>query len=93
MAYYVYIMTYRRHGTLYIGVTNDIARRAWEHREGLLKGFTKTYGMKMLVHVEEFDDIAEAVHRKKRLKHWTAWKVALIEKSNPEWEDLYSVLG
>jgi putative endonuclease len=86
-------MTNRRHGTLYIGVTNDIARRAWEHREGLLPGFTKTYGLKFLVHVEEYDDIGIAIHREKRLKHWKrAWKIALIEETNPEWDDLYAIL-
>ncbi len=91
--FYVYIMTNRMHGTLYVGVTNDIARRAWEHREGVVEGFTKKYGLKMLVHVEEFQSIDDAIHREKRLKHWNrAWKVALIEKTNPNWEDLYQTM-
>ncbi len=94
MTYYVYIMTNRRHGTLYIGVTNDVARHAWEHREGAVPGFTKTYGLKVLVYIEEFSDITEAIHREKRLKHWKReWKVALIEKSNPEWDDLYPTIS
>jgi putative endonuclease len=91
--FFVYIMTNRPYGTLYIGVTNDIARRAWEHREGLVEGFTKRYGLKLLVHVEEFQSISNAIHREKRLKHWNrAWKVALIEERNPGWEDLYPTL-
>ncbi|MEX0853764.1 MAG: GIY-YIG nuclease family protein [Bauldia sp.] len=93
MAYYVYIMTKRRYGTLYIGVTNDIARRAWEHREGLVPGFTKAYGLKLLVLVEEYQWVQDAIHREKRLKHWKrAWKIALIEKANPNWDDLYPTL-
>ena len=92
--FYVYVMTNRDHGTLYVGVTNDIARRAWEHREGVVAGFTKTYGLKYLVHVEQFETAIEAIHREKRLKHWNrAWKVALIEESNPNWEDLYPQLA
>jgi putative endonuclease len=88
--FFVYIMTNRMYGTLYVGVTNDIVRRALEHREGLVEGFTKKYGLKLLVYYEEFDSISDAIHREKRLKHWNrAWKIALIEKMNPEWEDLY----
>jgi len=94
MAYYVYIMTNRRFGTLYVGVTNDVARRAWEHREGVVPGFTKKYRLHMLVLVEEYQQIDDAIHREKRLKHWKReWKVALIEKTNPEWEDLYPTLA
>ncbi len=94
MAFYVYIMTNRPYGTLYVGVTNDIARRGWEHQEGSVDGFTKTYGLKRLVHYEEFQSIADAIHREKRLKHWNrAWKVALIEERNPDWEDFYPTLA
>ena len=64
--FYVYIMTNRTYGTLYVGVTNDIARRAWEHREGLAEGFTKRYGLKLLVHVEQFQSNSDAIHREKR---------------------------
>jgi putative endonuclease len=92
--YYVYIMTNRVYGTLYIGVTNDIARRAWEHREGLVAGFTRKYGLKLLIYFEEFDSISEAIRREKRLKQWNrAWKIALIEKQNPNWEDLFPLLA
>jgi putative endonuclease len=89
MTYYVYVMANRRHGAIYVGVTNDVVRLGWEHREGLVPGFTKTYGLKLLVYFEAFADINEAIHREKRLKHWKReWKVALIEKTNPEWDDL-----
>ena len=89
-SYYVYIMASKRNGTLYIGVTNDVFRRAREHREGLVPGFTKKYGVKTLVYFEIFDDIGLAIHRETRLKKWKrAWKIALIEKDNPDWLDLY----
>lgn len=92
--YCVYIMTNRIYGTLYIGVTNDIARRAWEHREGLIDGFTKQHALKMLVYTEEFDSITEAIRREKRLKLWKrSWKIALIEEQNPNWEDRYPLLS
>ena len=91
--YSVYIMANRPHGVLYVGVTNDIARRAWEHREGIYKGFTQKYKLKQLVYHEEFDDIGEAIAREKQLKLWSrAWKIELIEKENPNWDDLYSSL-
>ena len=87
---WVYIMTNRPNGTLYIGVTNDIARRAYEHREGLIEGFTKRYGLKRLVYMEAHADIRDAIQREKSLKHWPrAWKVRLILDSNPDWRDLY----
>ena len=90
---WVYIMTNRPNGILYVGVTNDIARRAWEHREGRLEGFTKRYGLKRLVYVEEHLSIKTALQREKNLKHWRrAWKVALILKTNPCWRDLYDRL-
>jgi putative endonuclease len=87
--FYVYIMTNRIYGTLYVGVTNDLARRVWEHREGVVDGFTKKHGLKLLVYYESFDRIVDAIHREKRLKHWQrAWKIALIEGRNPNWDDL-----
>ena len=90
---YVYIMTNRPNGTLYVGVTNDIARRAYEHRHGLLEGFTKRYGLKRLVYAEPHDSIVEAIQREKAMKHWPrAWKVRLILESNPVWDDLYDTL-
>ena len=91
--FWIYIMASRRNGTLYIGVTNDIARRAWEHREGLVAGFTRKYRVKMLVHYELFEDISAAIHRETRLKKWKRrWKLELIEKTNPEWHDLYEAI-
>jgi putative endonuclease len=92
--YYVYILASQRNGTLYIGVTNDIVRRAFEHREGLVPGFTKKYRIKMLVYSETFEDIGFAIEREKRLKKWNrAWKLELIEKLNPDWHDLYETLN
>jgi len=90
---WVYVMTNRPNGTLYVGVTSDLARRIWEHREGVVDGFTKRYGLKRLVYIERYDDIATALQREKNLKHWSrAWKVALILKANPNWDDLYQHL-
>lgn len=90
---WVYIMTNRPNGTLYVGVTSNIARRAWEHREGLIEGFTKKYGLKRLVYTERFDDIATAIQREKTIKHWPrAWRVNLILERNPDWNDLYDAL-
>jgi putative endonuclease len=87
---YVYIMTNRPNGTLYVGVTNDIGRRAYEHREGLIEGFTKRYGLKRLVWYEHHETITGAIQREKNMKHWPrAWKVRLILAANPTWEDLY----
>ncbi len=90
---YVYIMTNQRNGTLYIGVTSDLARRVHEHREGLVEGFTKLYGLTRLVHVEIYDDITVALQREKTMKHWSRrWKIEAIEANNPEWRDLYDDL-
>ena len=91
---WVYIMTNRPNGTLYIGVTGDLARRVWEHREGIVEGFTKRYGLKRLVYAERYDDIRLAIQREKNLKHWPrAWKVRLILAENPNWDDLYTQLA
>ena len=88
--FYVYIMASRKNGTLYIGVTNDIVRRAFEHREGLVPGFTKKYEIKRLVYVEHYGTAAEAIQRETTMKHWSrAWKIALIERDNSNWDDLY----
>ena len=90
---YVYIMTNRAYGTLYIGVTNNMARRAWEHRDGIVEGFTKQHALKRLVYYEAFESITDAIRREKRLKRWNrAWKIALIEAQNPNWEDLFPLL-
>ncbi len=91
---WVYIVTNKANGILYVGVTSDIARRAWEHRGGLVEGFSKRYGLKMLVHVERFDEIGAAIQREKNIKHWPrSWKVRLIETHNDEWRDLYDTLA
>ena len=92
--YYVYIMASDRNGTIYIGVTNDLARRTYEHREGQISGFTKRYEVKRLVHYEVYDSIASAIQREKSLKRWPRkWKLELIEKDNPQWRDLYEELN
>ena len=90
---YVYIMASRRNGTLYIGVTSDLLARVYAHREGLIQGFTKRYGCKMLVWYAAFDDIQHARHRELQMKEWRrAWKLEIIEEMNPEWRDLYHEL-
>ena len=90
---WVYVMTNRRNGTLYAGVTSDLPRRAFEHRDGLVTGFTKRYRLKVLVYYERFDDIRDAIQREKTIKHWPrAWKVRLIHAMNPDWRDLYETL-
>ncbi len=90
MSYYVYILASRPHGMLYVGVTNDLIRRVYEHREGQVDGFTKTHGVKRLVYFEHFDQIKPAIQREKTIKHWSrAWKINLIERSNPQWIDLW----
>ena len=94
MPYYVYILASRKNGTLYIGVTNDIARRIHEHRQGIGSRFVKKYRVTRLVHIESHEEIAHAIQREKTLKEWPrAWKIRLIEGGNPEWEDLYNVLN
>jgi putative endonuclease len=92
--YFVYILASKRNGTLYIGVTNDLIRRVWEHREGVAVGFTKKYGVTTLVYYEAFEEISAAIQRETRLKKWKRlWKIALIEKDNPRWLDLYATVG
>ena len=87
---WVYFMTNRPNGTLYLGVTSDLARRVWEHREGLVEGFTKRYGLKRLVYAEQHPEITIAIQREHTMKHWPrTWKVRLILSVNPEWDDLY----
>jgi putative endonuclease len=92
-SYYVYILASKRNGTLYIGVTNDLVRRVLEHRDGVVPGFTKRYGVKTLVYYETFGDIHDAIHRESRLKKYKReWKINLIQKDNVEWSDLYEAL-
>ena len=90
---WIYIMTNRRNGTLYVGVTSDLQRRAWEHRTGIVPGFTKRYGLKRLVYAERHEDIRDAISREKIIKHWPrAEKVRLIHGENPDWNDLFETL-
>jgi putative endonuclease len=87
---YVYILASKRNGTLYIGVAKDLVRRVWEHREGVVAGFTKRYGVKTLVHFEHFDDPLAAIAHEKAMKKWPRrWKIELIERSNANWRDLW----
>ncbi len=89
-SYFTYILASQRQGTIYTGVTNDLVRRVFEHREGGVEGFTKKYNVKMLVWYEVHATIAAAIQREKNIKHWSRdWKIQLIEKMNPEWNDLY----
>jgi putative endonuclease len=89
----VYILASKRNGTLYVGVTSDLARRVWEHRSESAEGFTKDYGVHNLVFFEFHDSMAEAILREKRIKKWRrAWKLNLIEQANPQWRDLYAEL-
>lgn len=88
--YYVYILASKIGGTLYIGVTNDLVRRVYEHRENLAAGFTKKYEVHRLVYFEQHDNIEAAIQWEKRLKKWNRrWKIQLIEETNPNWSDLY----
>lgn len=88
--YYVYILASRRNGTLYTGVTNDLARRIYEHKNDLSEGFTKRYGVHLLVWFEAHENINAAIQRETRIKRWNrAWKLKLIERDNPKWDDLY----
>jgi putative endonuclease len=93
-AFHVYILASQRNGTLYVGVTSNLSRRVFEHREGVIKGFTHRYGVKSLVWYEEFPTALEAIAAEKRIKRWRrAWKLQLIEKINPQWVDLYLSLN
>ncbi len=90
---YVYIMASGRNGTLYIGVTSNLLKRTWEHREGIAEGFTRRYGCKLLVWFEVHDRIDDAIRREKQMKEWRrAWKLRQIEVSNPDWQDLFPTL-
>lgn len=88
--YYIYILASRRNGTLYIGVTNNLINRVWDHKNGLVDSFTKKYKINILVWFQATESIESAIQREKRLKEWKRkWKLKLIEEANPEWEDLY----
>jgi putative endonuclease len=92
--YFVYILASRRNGTLYVGVTGNLAGRVSDHKQDLREGFTKKYGVHMLVWFEEYGDVNDAIVREKRIKKWErAWKIELIEKMNPDWIDLFVQLA
>ncbi len=89
----VYLLASKRNGTLYIGVTSDLIQRVWQHKDDLVEGFTKRYGVHTLVWYELHDTMEHAIAREKAIKGWKrAWKIELIEKSNPQWRDLYETL-
>jgi len=86
----VYILASKRNGTLYIGITNDLQKRVWEHKNDLVDGFTKRYGVHHLVYYELYGDMVSAITREKQIKKWNrTWKLELIEKHNPRWNDLW----
>ena len=89
MSFYVYILASRRNGTLYVGMTDDLVRRVWEHQIGAVPGFTRKYGVKMLVWYEQHETRETAFQRERQIKRWNrAWKLQLIERFNPTWKDL-----
>ena len=88
--FYVYLLSSRKHGTVYLGVTNDLVRRVYEHKNKVVPGFTTRYGVARLVWFECYDDPAHAIAREKDIKKWKRdWKIRLIEEENPDWDDLY----
>jgi putative endonuclease len=90
MTYYVYLLSSGKHGTLYVGVTNALVRRVYEHKEGLADGFTKKYAVKHLVWFDATESVIAAIEREKQIKNWKReWKIQLIESTNPQWRDLY----
>lgn len=91
--FYVYILCSQRNGTLYIGVTSDLIKRIWQHKEGEIEGFTKKYNVKTLVYYEVHGNAESAITREKQIKEWKRkWKLELIEKDNPDWIDLYDLV-
>ena len=88
--YYVYILASKRNGTLYIGVTNDLVRRVYEHKNDIVEGFTKKYGIHLLVYYEQYDNVESAIQRERQMKKWNRqWKIRRIKRQNPIWRDLY----
>ncbi len=93
-SFFVYILASKRNGTLYVGVTSDLVRRVHEHKEDVVKGFTRDYGVHRLVHFEEYSDPGAAIQREKNIKHWVRrWKIDLIESANPTWRDLHDEIA
>jgi putative endonuclease len=94
MPSYVYILTNRKHGALYIGVTTNLIQRVQQHKEKSFKGFTARYGIDQLVYYETYDDLEFAIQREKQLKHWERnWKIALFAGNNPDWKDLFLTIN
>jgi putative endonuclease len=94
LSYYVYLLASRKHGTLYLGVTSDLAKRVFEHRSKAVAGFSARYGVGRLVWYEIHQDVAAAIGREKEIKKWRRdWKIALIEKDNPDWNDLFEAIA
>jgi putative endonuclease len=92
--FWVYIIASRKNGTLYTGVTSNLCRRSWEHRQGVIDGFTSRHRLKRLVYYEEHATAGAAIQREKNIKHWSRqWKIELIESANPDWNDLYLQLN
>jgi len=92
--YFIYILANKKNGTLYIGITNNLIRRIYEHKNDLIDGFSKKYGIHNLVYYESYNDVRDALNRETQMKKWNRkWKIELIEKSNPEWNDLYNELN
>lgn len=93
MKYYVYILASSFNGTLYIGVTSDLIKRVWQHKNKLVTGFTEKFNVLLLVYYEDYSDVRDAIEREKRMKKWNRqWKINLIEKDNPSWNDLYGTI-
>lgn len=91
--YYVYILAIKKNGTIYIGITNNLAKRIYQHKTNLVEGFTKKYQVHNLVYFEYFVNVSSAINREKQLKKWNRqWKINLIEKENPQWHDLFEYL-
>lgn len=89
--YFVYMLASKKNGTLYIGVTNDLIKRVWQHKNKVVKGFTEEYGVDKLVYFEDTTDVLSAITREKQLKKWNRdWKIRLIQEKNPHWDDLYN---
>jgi putative endonuclease len=94
MSFYVYVLTSCRNGTLYVGMTDDLARRIWEHKSGAVPGFTRRYGVKTLVWFEQHESRESAFQRERQIKKWNrVWKLELIERGNPGWRDLFESIG
>ena len=92
--FFVYILASRKNGTLYVGSTNDLVRRVYQHRTKAIPGFTNRYNVTRLVHFQQFGEISAAIQRERNLKHWSrAWKIDLIEKTNPDWRDLFDEIA